>query len=90
MSRPESDFPTIADALAVLRDLDADGFGALPVQIIMAPPSTLMALARHYGRKDIDAPAAMIEMTPDENGGRVPVCIISSDGLASTKPLAVQ
>jgi hypothetical protein len=91
MSRPENEFPTINDALAILTDLVKDGFGELPVQIIMTPAGTLQALARHYGPDNkLGLPVGMIEMTPDENGGRIPVCFISSDGLTGTPAPGVQ
>jgi len=92
MSRPENEFPTIDDTRTILDDLAKDGFGGLPVQIIMVPSSTMQALARHYSPEGgVDGKvAAMIEMTPDENGGRIPVCIVNADGFMGTPPMGVQ
>lgn len=84
--RPENEFPTVADLYEVLAELVATGFAALPVQVVVAPDSTLQALARHAGAKDDDKPALMIEFESAE--GRIPVSFISTERLSSNKPRA--
>jgi hypothetical protein len=75
----EDQFPTIAQAHAVLFDLIKRGFGELPVQILIAPDSTIQALARDAGATDDQKPALMLEF---ENG----FCVISTAYLDGAKP----
>jgi len=74
----ENTFPTIADLHRQLTELIAAGFGALPVQILVAPDSTIQALARHAGAADDAKPAIMLSYGGDL---RLPVSIISADRL---------
>lgn len=89
---PESNFPTLQDLRDGLSRLVESGLGALPVQVLVVPDSTMQAIARisvpghdHDGR-----PALMIEL----DGGpesRLPVTILSTDrwsrdgGMQTTK-----
>jgi hypothetical protein len=86
MSSPESEFPTIADLHAVLTRLIERGFGALPVQTLVAPDSTVQALARDAGARADDRPAIMIEFELDDATGRIPPSIITADRLSSSEP----
>ena len=61
MARPECDFPTIEDARDVLQNLVEGGFGALPMQSVIVPPSTLTVLASSSGHHS-NNPAIMLEM----------------------------
>lgn len=45
-AKPESEFPTIRHAADVLAEMVANGCGELPVQILIVPDSTLVALAK--------------------------------------------
>lgn len=79
-ARPESEFPTIEDARDVLQQLVDKGFGKLPVQVLVVPTSTMIALARdagHAGPKPI-----MLEMMARE-GADLGVLIASVDGMSS-------
>ncbi|PWC54360.1 hypothetical protein TSA6c_00385 [Azospirillum sp. TSA6c] len=73
----EQNFPTIADAAAVLADLVKGGYGALPVQIIVVPDTTIQALARAAGDAG-NKPALMLEYG---GGERLPVCLITASRL---------
>lgn len=82
MGRPESDFPTISDLREALTSLIERGLGDLAVQILVAPDSTMQAVARnldpshdHQGK-----PALMIDLTGGK-GGRLPVALISTERL---------
>ncbi len=77
MARPESDFPTVADASACFARLVEMGLGGLAVQVVVVPDSTIQAVANVVGARDADdRPALMIELWPE--GGRLPVSIIST------------
>ena len=80
---PESDFPTIRDLRDRLSGLIERGLGDLPVQIVIAPDSTMQALARSLGgdKYDREKPALMIELTDDETG-RLPVSFVSTDRMS--------
>jgi hypothetical protein len=87
-ARPESDFATIVemrDALTVLIDR---GLGALPVQILVAPDSTMQALARNLDPTFHGKPAIMIDLSRPKDG-RLPVSIISADRLGGANPNSV-
>jgi hypothetical protein len=89
MSRPESEFPTLRDLAAIVAELIAEGFGDLPFQIVVAPDSTLQALARHAGATDDDKPAMMIKFGDDD--ARYAVSFISTERLEhSSKREAIQ
>lgn len=75
----ENNFPTIRDLRDQLTALVDAGFGALPVQIVVAPDSTMQVLARADGH-DGGAPALMIEY-PRE-GRQIGVAFISADRLS--------
>lgn len=79
-ARPENEFPTIKDLRDQLDDLVAKGFGELPVQIVVAPDSTIQALAKAQNWNG--KPATMIEYTRD--GKELGVSFISTDRLAGT------
>lgn len=81
----EHEFPRLRDALAVLSELVEAGLGDLPMQIIVAPDSTVQALARHSGAKDDDKPALLIEF---EVGDGRRVSIISTERLGNPLPRA--
>ena len=78
----ENKFATIQDMHEALTNLIERGLGDLAVQILVAPDSTLQALAfaiePGYGGK----PALMIDVLPGKDG-RLPACIISADRLKS-------
>lgn len=89
MSAPESKFPSITDMRDVLSKLIDEGFGAMPVQILVAPDSTIQAIARHAGAKDDDKPALMVQFEPIAD--RIGASIISTARLEhSSKREAVQ
>lgn len=75
----EETLPTLNDLQAVIAQLIADGFGELPVQIVVAPDSTLQALAR---RQTDEKPALMIEYQASEE--RLPVCVLSTARLTAS------
>jgi hypothetical protein len=82
MSRPESEFATIRDYSEALAELVKEGLGDLPVQILVAPDSTLQIIARILGGPEKrDKPALMIELA--KSSDRISVCIISADRLRS-------
>lgn len=88
MARPESEFPTIQDARDVLQHLIDKGFGELPMQLVVVPPSTLAALAKdawHTGSK----PAVMIEINA-RDGAEVGVLIASVDNMNAFSTGSVQ
>lgn len=80
MSRPENEFPTIAQLRDCLTRLVDCGLGAQPVQILLVPDSTLQATARATGGPDYNPanPALMIELEVTD-GSRLPVTIMSAD-----------
>lgn len=60
MAQPENEFPTIRDLRDRLSILIDEGLGELPVQIVVAPDSTMQALAR-ANEANSNRPALMIE-----------------------------
>jgi hypothetical protein len=82
----ENTYPTIADLHKVLTTLVEGGLGELPIQIVIAPDSTIQVLAQ---RIDEGKPALMIEYHPQE--GRQPVAFISTARLnGDIHPMARQ
>jgi hypothetical protein len=75
----ESEFPTIAQLRDRLSELVDKGFGALPVQIVVVPDSTLQAIARSL-QPTADRPALMIDLTGADQ--RMAVGLISIDRLS--------
>lgn len=73
----EQNFPTIRDLRDRLSNLIDRGFGALPVQIVVAPDSSIQALADAEGPHG--KPAIMIEF-PIE-GRLFGISFISTDRL---------
>lgn len=88
MARPESEFPTIEDARDVLQQLIDKGFGKLPMQVVIVPPSTLVALARDAGHTG-SKPAIMIEMTA-RDGADMGVLIASVENMSTLGGGSVQ
>lgn len=88
MAKPESQFPTIADMHRGLAELISAGLGDLPVQVLVAPDSTMQAICKVMAGPDYDnRPALMIELTSSaETRGRLPVCLVSADRM-SGQPL---
>lgn len=85
--RPENEFPTIGDLHEVLADMVKRGLGALPVQVLVVPDSTLQALARQMVPDGPKLAAAMMEFSPDEGSHRIPVSFVSAERLAKMKPM---
>lgn len=56
----ENEFPTIKELRDQLSKLVSAGLGELPFQIVVAPDSTIQALAKHYSRQQTK-PAIMVE-----------------------------
>lgn len=82
----ENTFPTIADLHKVIGSLIERGLGELPIQIVIAPDSTIQVLA---ARVDEGKPALMIEYHAED--GRQPVAFISTARLnRDIPPLARQ
>jgi hypothetical protein len=82
----ENTYPTIADLHKILGTLIERGLGELPIQIVIAPDSTIQVLAQ---RVDKGEPALMIEYRQQE--GRQPVAFISTARLnGDIPPLARQ
>lgn len=88
---PENSFATIKDMHEALASLIERGLGDLAVQILVAPDSTLQALAMTLEPGYSGKPALMIDVMPGQNG-RMPACIISADRLTTgnTKPVVRQ
>lgn len=63
----ENLFPTIQNLHDVLAGLIARGYGALPVQIVVVPDSTIQSLAPPEGRQS-EKPAIMIEYPVADRG----------------------
>ena len=80
----ENKFPTINDLNKALSDLIERGLGGLSVQILVAPDSTMQALARNMEPDYVGKPALMIELNQGFEG-RLPVSIISTDRLSGDK-----
>ncbi len=76
MGRPESDFPTIRDLRDGLARLVDAGLGDLPVQVIIAPDSTMQAIARATVPGH-SVPAILMEF--DAVGGRLPMTMVTTD-----------
>lgn len=79
---PENRFPTIKDLNAALASLIERGLGDLAIQILVAPDSTMQALARTLepSHDHKSKPALMIDITRGVDG-RLPVAIISTERL---------
>lgn len=77
----EDTFPTIRDASEVLDHLVEKGFGDLPLQFVIVPPSTLAALAKDAGHSG-GQPTLMIEMFA-RDGAEVGLLIASVENLLS-------
>lgn len=77
-TKPESDFPTIADLYNGLRPLVEAGLGDLPVQVLIVPDSTMQAIARDAGYHGVK-PVLMAELNHEEGSGRIPVTVLSTD-----------
>lgn len=80
-AKPESQFPTIADARDVLQRLVDKGLGELPVQVLVVPASTLALLAKDAGHTG-SKPALMIEMS-ERDGAEMGILITSAEAMAS-------
>jgi hypothetical protein len=76
----ESDFPTIRDLREALSELIERGLGDLAVQIVVAPDSTMQALARCLEPNYSGKPALMIDVARGTDG-RLPVALISTERL---------
>lgn len=74
----EDKFPTIKDVYAALASLIERGLGDLAVQIVVAPDSTLQAIARNSGWDG--KPAMMIDLAVGVDG-RLPASIIATERL---------
>ena len=77
--RPESEYPTIRDAYAALAKLIEDGLGDLPVQLLVAPDSTLQAIAGATGYRG--KPVMMIDLISEPATTRMPFAVISTERL---------
>lgn len=77
----ENTYPTISDLHKVTSALIERGLGELPLQIVIAPDSTIQVLA---GRVDEGKSALMIEYDPQD--GRKPVAFISTARLNGDIP----
>lgn len=87
-ARPENEFPTIADLRDCLVALVDAGLGEHPVQVVIVPATTLLAIARSTGAPESDKPPLMIEF-PGSAAERMPCCIVSMHYLEGSRPLAV-
>jgi hypothetical protein len=76
----ELDLPTIRNLRDCLSALIDRGLGDLPVQIVVAPDSTMQALARAESQGADDEPALMIEYPREGQWLGVP--FISTDRLS--------
>jgi len=76
----ENRFATIQDMHEALASLIERGLGDLAVQTLVAPDSTLQALAMSLEPGYSGKPALMIDVIPGKDG-RLPACIISADRL---------
>lgn len=85
-ARPESEFPTIRDLRDALSELVADGFGDLPVQIVIVPDSTLQAIGR---MPDGGPPAVMIDLVVD-GSPRIPPSMVSMRSVGGRGMLSVR
>lgn len=83
-AKPENEFPTIRDVRDRLAELVDRGLGDLPVQLVVAPDSTMQAIARATPGFDPRKPALLIEFGGDQ--GRLPVSLISAERLRPERP----
>jgi hypothetical protein len=72
----ENDFPTIRNLRDQLTVLVENGLGGLPVHIVVAPDSSIQALARFEGGAE-GKPAIMIEFPID--GRPLGIAFITTD-----------
>lgn len=80
MAETENKFPTINDLIAGLTKLAEIGLGELPIQVLVAPDSTMQAIARQIAGPDYDGrPALMIDLTATAETGRIAAAIMSAD-----------
>lgn len=82
MAKSENEFSTISDASKALRQLIDEGFGDLPMQLIVAPDSTMQAIGRHADGSVGKNPVLMLQF--DGINGRVSVTIMSTERLSSS------
>jgi hypothetical protein len=81
MASNENEFPTISDLCAKLSELVEQGFGDLPFQVVVAPDSTIQALARSCPNHQGEKPALMIEFPINDSMKPFGVSFISTDRL---------
>lgn len=83
----EDKFPTIRDLRDALTLLCNLGLGELATQVTVVPASTIVAVARIIGPKQMaahgDKPPLMIEL--DQVNGRMAPVIVSADFLDTSK-----
>lgn len=76
----ENTFPTIADFHERLAELVKAGLGDMPVQVLIVPASTIIAITKITAPDEAHGkPALMIEF--DGYSGRMGQCIVSCDYL---------
>lgn len=82
----EHKFPTIRDVRDKLSELVELGLGDQPAQIVVVPDATLQAIARVVAPSGYkhDKPALLVEF--DGIGGRMPVCIYTTDQMQTRRP----
>ena len=78
LPRPENEFPTIQDLRDGLSTLVENGFGDLPVQLVVVPDSTMQAISG----VPPEMPVLMIDLATVD--GRLPVGMVSVGGLQRT------
>lgn len=85
MSEPENRFPTIRDLHAAMADLIDRGLGDHPVQVVIAPASTMRAIERTVPGVNVDNPTRkpplMIEL-PLTGVDRLAVTMVSTTYLS--------
>ena len=70
--KPESEFPTINDAIKRLSELANSGLGSLAIQAIIVPDSTLQTIAKtSFEAEENLKPALMIELGSSERSSSV-------------------
>lgn len=77
----EHEFPTILELRDRLSVLIEAGLGSLPIQIVIAPDSSIQAIAKVEGQQPGDEPAIMIEFPVD--GRAFGISFITTDRLTS-------
>lgn len=82
---PEHELPTIRDLRDRMSELIDQGFGDLPVQLVVAPDTTLQAIARAAAGED-GRPALMIDLAA-QDAPRLPVGLISVSSLKGVPPM---